>query len=814
MNDSTPDPNPPRLRGLAPAKLLGVLAGAADQLPEIPGWQVLGVAGKGGFGTVWKAVRERDGAIAAVKIARPDDPDTLDRIESEASILASLDHPDIVRLLDSGPLDDSEGGMFLAMEFIDGTELSQMIPPDGLDVERAFAWFLRIAGAVAHAHDAGVLHRDLKPANILVDAVGGVHVADFGLALPVHRRVHQLSLTRAGMVAGTAEYLPPEAYRKGYKPTVATDVFALGVILHEMLRGAPPRGAWPPVSTVRRVDVRIDGIILRALDPDPTRRWPDVKSLSDAVVRVLESPPRFDGAPIVSRGVRALDGIWTLLGTAALAAGVIGVDHFNQAGGDSSREFLGIHGRLLGGFAALFVTLMLLLPLSLWQGIRLWRFRGVPLREALPMPLGLCPGYNRPCAVLAACGQLLFLLLPAFACIVLANETCRGWLQAGDPAWLHGLVVTRWDDSFHIIDPWQPGDPGKRYWLMENFGPPGHPLAGTVSRIEFFPLLVPLGMGLSGVLLCLVVMETAFFALRSWWARRRIAAVALLVGIALAPFAIRGTEAHAVAAPGEPQLNVGRFAEPLRPLSRALLGILPVDRRDVVLRIAGLVYAGTVDYRDQGNLPRNQVLQGLAQKFSPKADSLSRGFDFAWNPADRSFRSSVEAVVFPDNSNGSGADAVRIEFDGLDSGNGYPLILRERWIREPLYRADAAVLEMADAEQWAAGFRSALQSGAAPNDESWLALFHPGQIRFAPDASLGFGQRAWNHLEAILGPIRRNPPCFLDAAVEIRDPLPGGRTRIAMPVHTNQPRSRRRWIADLIHADGQWRAVDIFVESK
>jgi hypothetical protein len=149
------------------------------RMPRIPGWNVTGVAGQGGSGIVWRAQRGSDGAKAAIKIAPPCEPDTVERIEREASFLRDLRHPNIVRLLDAGSLQegDDEGGLYMAMEFIDGPALVEDIPENGLPPLQAYCWFREIVSAVAHAHDAGILHRDLKPANVLIAPDGRIKVA-------------------------------------------------------------------------------------------------------------------------------------------------------------------------------------------------------------------------------------------------------------------------------------------------------------------------------------------------------------------------------------------------------------------------------------------------------------------------------------------------------------------------------------------------------------------------------------------------------------------------------------------------------------
>ncbi len=163
---SDPSPSDAPLRGLDPNALLSIFGEGTRPRPTIPGWEIESVLGEGGLGIVWRARRKSDGVIAAIKVPRLSAIKHLERLEHEAATLRALTHPHIVRLLESGPLED--GGMFLAMEYIDGPALSHALPLTGFDPARAFELFHQIAAATAHAHAQGVIHRDLKPANLTV----------------------------------------------------------------------------------------------------------------------------------------------------------------------------------------------------------------------------------------------------------------------------------------------------------------------------------------------------------------------------------------------------------------------------------------------------------------------------------------------------------------------------------------------------------------------------------------------------------------------------------------------------------------------
>jgi hypothetical protein len=517
-------PDSPPLRGLNPAALVGLIGGGNLPRPAIPGWQVEGILGEGGLGIVWRARRVADGVVAAVKVPRVSEVEHIERLEHEAATLRSLVHPHIVRLLESGPLDD--GGMFLAMEFIDGSTLSHALPPAGFDPPRAFELFRQIAAAVTYAHGGAVIHRDLKPANILLASDGTARVADFGLARPVHERVQHLSLTHTGLIAGTAEYLPPEAYRLEYQPGVKGDIYALGVILYELLTGSPPRGAWRPVSEQHRIDIRVDDVLHRALNPDPTGRWSGVGEMSDALAEIHHTPPRYSGAPLVTPTVRFADCAWTALGLLVLIA-AIGVEMKQGLGRVPwPIDLIGPHGLRTGGAQALWWLSLALTPVAVWQIIRLIRFRAIPLREALPAPFGFRLGATRLAAGLVLGAQLLCLVIPALLLVDIFRESTTDWLRPGDPAWRAGLLVTKWE-SDTLLDPWSWPEKDAHYWLKEYRGLPGDPLSRQIDRIDFQPGIMPWTLCAAAAIIALALLGTGATAIVRWWPRHRARSVAL-----------------------------------------------------------------------------------------------------------------------------------------------------------------------------------------------------------------------------------------------------------------------------------------------
>lgn len=821
MSPENPDPPPKRFYGLNPSKLLTVLDAGDETVPMIPGWTITGIAGRGGFGTVWRAQRDTDSTLAAIKIAPASEPDRLERIEDETGALRALNHPHIVSLLDSGPLDDPEGGLFLAMEFIDGMELSQEIPSGGLPPETAYALFREISCAVAHAHDAGILHRDLKPANILLDAEGHAKVADFGLALPVHRRVQQLSLTRAGMVAGTAEYLPPEAYRQDYQPTPATDVFALGVILHEMLAGHPPRGAWPPVSNSRRVDVRMDELIRRALEPDPQRRWQSVREMRAAFEEITHSPPRYAGTPLVTFPIRFADLLWTLIGIYMLIASSSSLLHLRKSSFSLTFDLIGKHSEHIGGYHAVFILLQPAIALGIWQVLRLWRFRNVPMREALPSPFGLRLGHGRLAAALVCICQVFCLWIPAFHILTIFFDTCSTWLRPGDPAWLRGLAVVSWQDG-SIVNPWTYPAPGTGFWLYDCYGPPGHPLSRALDRIGFTPLLFPLMMTLGGLALLSAMVSTVLVAARTWWQRdhRMLPVLLALTAIGTASVFAKPAAAFFNPKPSEVLMRWdsnwinGQMTAHMRSLSQFLLGAEPEPKPFGPISHWTGYYADPTEYRNHGPVSRSEIEQ-IWQEGKIRAEQIEVGIlhiDQRWSAEDDSFSLMASAVEtcdgrYPDGA--SEAAECMLTLTGTITKDGRTTIHSEKFQRSPLYQTSARPVTADEAAAWASALKDAARLSATDPESaarSLNALFHP--LPFTSKRKLSIWLQSVPAPDSgLMAMIRNELQNLAPEDVTISETLPGGRTRVRLRL-SHSPAEAPDWLTvDLIHHEGTLKCV-------
>ena len=270
-------------------------------------YDILALIGAGGMGEVYRAFDPRLGRDVAIKVlpaAVASDPERLARFQREARSLAALNHPHIVTIFS---VEEVDGIQFLTMELIEGHTLAQWIPAGGLPCEQFVGIAADLADALAAAHERGIVHRDLKPANVMVTADGRVKVLDFGLARDLRgtaaEDVTAISLdnTRAGVVLGTVAYMSPEQI-SGAPVDHRTDIFSLGILLHEMASGRNP---FVGQSSAERMSS-----ILRDPPSSISELRPDLPSdLSRVVRRCMEKDPRrrIQTARDVSNEIRDLD---------------------------------------------------------------------------------------------------------------------------------------------------------------------------------------------------------------------------------------------------------------------------------------------------------------------------------------------------------------------------------------------------------------------------------------------------------------------------------------------------------------------------
>jgi eukaryotic-like serine/threonine-protein kinase len=258
--------------------------------------------GHGGFGTVWLAKDTQLDRTVALKFAHAPDPDTQARMLREARALAAVHHPNCVRVYD---IIEDVDGLGIVMEYIDGQPLQEAVAAHGpLDDVAAARLWATMAGALAAAHDQGVLHRDVKPANILVDHNGLPHLIDFGIA----RTKGDVTLTAAGMMMGTPDFLAPETAASGVA-TPASDAWQVAATVSYGLTGQPPRGHRSnPMSALMAAAQRLPNthlpdrsrhlnLLRQALDPEPARR-PTLTTVHHELTRWLTGHGHTEQGPV------------------------------------------------------------------------------------------------------------------------------------------------------------------------------------------------------------------------------------------------------------------------------------------------------------------------------------------------------------------------------------------------------------------------------------------------------------------------------------------------------------------------------------
>lgn len=302
-----------------------------EHRPRFPGYVLLEKIGEGGMGVVWKSRQESTGRPVAVKLLSQralGSERQQKRFEREVHLAARLEHPNIVRIYDSGL---QQGMYFYAMEMIDGATLDRYVTEKALSSVEILKLFVRICEAIHFAHDKGVIHRDLKPSNILITADGQPHVLDFGLAKAIEDE-NELTISVSGDAAGTPAYMSPEQ-AEGRHDVVneRSDIFSLGVMLYRLLVGDTPheltgtryqvlkrivdQDVRPPRTRNPEISRELEQILLKALARKPEERYVSVVEMSQAMQAYIANTAGGAVAPAEQQAT-GRRGLWIAAGVA------------------------------------------------------------------------------------------------------------------------------------------------------------------------------------------------------------------------------------------------------------------------------------------------------------------------------------------------------------------------------------------------------------------------------------------------------------------------------------------------------------------
>jgi beta-lactam-binding protein with PASTA domain/predicted Ser/Thr protein kinase len=304
-------------------------------------YEVLSRIGSGGMGDVYLAHDQLLGRQVAVKLLHhrfAEDQEFVERFRREASSAAGLSHPNVVAVFDRGEWD---GTYYIAMEYLPGRSLKTIVREQGpIDPSLAIDIVIQILRAARFAHRRGIIHRDLTPHNVILDEEGRAKVTDFGIA-----RAGASDMTLTGSIMGTAQYLSPEQ-AQGYAVNASSDLYAVGIVLYELLTGSVPFDGEtavtialkqvsavpaPPSTLNPVVSADLDAVVLRALAKDPAQRFADAEEFIEALQQVAQGSPYVPGSGGDTRSAPVGNGPPS--GPLLLAPVVLGEDDLDGARG-------------------------------------------------------------------------------------------------------------------------------------------------------------------------------------------------------------------------------------------------------------------------------------------------------------------------------------------------------------------------------------------------------------------------------------------------------------------------------------------------
>jgi len=268
----------------------------AELAAQFPQLEIIELLGMGGMGMVYKARQPRLDRLVALKILPVESashPSFAERFNREAKALAKLNHPGILDVYDFGQTGQY---YYFVMEYVDGMNLRGLMNNQSVAPRQALDLVVQLCSALQYAHDEGVVHRDIKPENILINKKGQVKIADFGLAKLLGPAL-DTALTVSQAAMGTVNYMAPEQRENAQGVDHRADIYSLGVVFYEMLTGEVPMGRFDPPSKKVQVDVRLDEVVLRALEREPARRYQQVSEIKTGVETITSTTPSAPVAP-------------------------------------------------------------------------------------------------------------------------------------------------------------------------------------------------------------------------------------------------------------------------------------------------------------------------------------------------------------------------------------------------------------------------------------------------------------------------------------------------------------------------------------